>query len=159
MGEEVVAGALGEPWQVSVKRQMAEDKLEYYRQWRNRNRDKLRAQSRVRIATPEYKAKAKAWREARSPIANAWYTYRNDCKRDNRVFALPRELFDDLITDVCFYCGIQPNPVNGIDRVDSSIGYVEDNVVTACRYCNRAKSDQSMEEFISRCKRIVERNE
>ena len=28
---------------------------------------------------------------------------------------------------------------NGIDRVDSSKGYVEDNVVSCCKYCNTAK--------------------
>lgn len=38
--------------------------------------------------------------------------------------------------------------VNGIDRIDSSLDYTEDNVVAACQICNRAKSNISMASFL-----------
>ena len=60
---------------------------------------------------------------------------------------LPLALARDLITDNCFYCGVDPRPTNGIDRVDSSLGYLENNVVTACRQCNLAKLDSSRSDF------------
>jgi hypothetical protein len=53
----------------------------------------------------------------------------------------------EFLKSDCFYCGAQPNPLNGIDRVDNSRGYVDGNVVTACRICNYAKRDMSLEEF------------
>lgn len=76
-----------------------------------------------------------------------WAEYRSDARADGREFTLPRALFDDLISDYCFYCGSAPSPWNGIDRVDSAKGYFDGNVVTACRHCNRAKLARSRQEF------------
>ena len=47
---------------------------------------------------------------------------------------------------------------NGIDRVDSSKGYVEDNVVSCCKYCNTAKNTMSRDEFLKWIKRVYEYN-
>lgn len=71
-----------------------------------------------------------------------WHQYHH-----SKTFDLPRALFDDLVTDSCFYCGAAAAPVNGIDRVDNSRHYVPDNVVTACKICNRAKHTMTREEF------------
>ena len=75
------------------------------------------------------------------------------------------ELFEKMIYDDCFYCGSPPRQtildgqfkgvrtsdksitVNGIDRIDSSVGYVDGNVVTCCKYCNTAKSSLTQDEF------------
>jgi len=43
----------------------------------------------------------------------------------------------------------------GLDRVDSSAGYVFANVVSCCVVCNRMKLDHSQEAFIEHCRRIV----
>ena len=82
----------------------------------------------------------------------------------------------DLISKKCFYCSAEPlNPYNamanrsrsqkdgeglsadhvakgailynGLDRVDSSRGYIQGNVVTCCTICNRAKNVLTPEEF------------
>jgi hypothetical protein len=71
-----------------------------------------------------------------------------------REFVIDRELFNDLVTDNCFYCGQTPNPVNGIDRVDNCRGYVEDNVVTACSVCNHAKAAMPRQHFESWATRL-----
>lgn len=62
-------------------------------------------------------------------------------------FTLPFRLFEDLVTDNCFYCGEPPDPLNGIDRLDSNLGYDQGNCVTACGTCNIAKNVQSKESF------------
>ena len=65
----------------------------------------------------------------------------------------------------CHYCGaVDSNTCNyedrfelkynGIDRVDSSLGYVPGNCVPCCRICNTMKMDLSIEEFISHIERI-----
>jgi transposase len=37
---------------------------------------------------------------------------------------------------------------SGIDRVDSKKGYIPGNVLPCCRFCNRAKSNASLKEFL-----------
>lgn len=57
-----------------------------------------------------------------------------------------------LITADCNYCGSPanwPNSRNGIDRVDNHKSYHNDNCITACSICNSAKSNMSLEDFIT----------
>ena len=100
-------------------------------------------------------------------VSKIFSNYRTGAIRFNRTFNLSREEFKKLILDDCFYCGIKPAQIlrrqlsrklqltyNGVDRVDSSIGYEPGNCVTACMYCNRAKSNLPLEEFKDHIKRI-----
>ena len=43
---------------------------------------------------------------------------------------------------------------NGIDRLDPSGGYTEDNCVTACGTCNNAKMAMTRDEFLSWVRRL-----
>lgn len=64
--------------------------------------------------------------------------------------------FSELVLGECHYCGHKTNgEVNGIDRVDNSIGYSSENCVTACWKCNRIKHTYSREFFIEKCKIIA----
>ena len=45
---------------------------------------------------------------------------------------------------------------NGIDRVDSSLGYTPSNIVAACWECNRMKGAKSTEEFKAHISQIYE---
>lgn len=47
---------------------------------------------------------------------------------------------------------------NGLDRLDSSLGYVNENVVACCKICNRMKRHESEIAFIERCRKIVLRH-
>lgn len=72
------------------------------------------------------------------------------------------DLFWDIIKQECYYCGLKDSDSskdtstvnrnytfyhNGIDRIDSSKGYIKDNVVCCCKFCNMAKSNRTLEEF------------
>lgn len=90
---------------------------------------------------------------------------------DKRGFSF--DLTDDearaLFTGDCAYCGRQPSQLNysgskkagrcftynGIDRVDSTIGYIPGNVVSCCGRCNSAKSDMTRDEFIELVRAIA----
>ena len=87
----------------------------------------------------------------------AWKYYKANSKRRGYEFSLDRLLFDDHLTDYCFYCGTVPKPLNGIDRVDNSKGYVIGNTVTACKQCNYAKHDYSRAEFERWATRVADR--
>lgn len=70
-----------------------------------------------------------------------------------------------LLLAECYYCGHVPditnpayNPYNGIDRLDSAVGYVPGNIVTACRKCNVAKHVLSEVEFLDLVKRIANKH-
>lgn len=94
---------------------------------------------------------------------------RSAAKRGHN-WGLTREQFFSLTQTVCFYCGCLPsnkygecselrlNGVfvgNGIDRVDSSLGYSISNCVSCCKTCNYMKRSLSFEEFKAHILRIA----
>lgn len=117
---------------------------------RERERTYQREWARRRRKDPAYRKvlslKSRKWQKAH-PLSSAWTLYQGSAARRGIAFALPRALFDDLISDCCFYCGAHPSPINGIDRVDNEKGYEYGNVVTACRRCNLAKRDVGLGDF------------
>ena len=115
--------------------------------WRRENPERSNAKWRKWAANhPEQmRERATSWQ---CTTAYRWSYYRSACAKKRGVaFSLPRALFDDLITDACFYCGAPPNPLNGVDRVDNTQGYTPDNSVTACEHCNKAKRSLSRVAF------------
>lgn len=90
--------------------------------------------------------KAKEWKRNSSTVRVL--EIKKTAQQRGLDFNLPLELGKDLVTDNCYYCGDPPElRFNGIDRVDNSKGYLEDNVVTACKYCNAGKLTRSKGEF------------
>jgi len=136
----------------------------YVRAYRKRRRvsdetwaEKRRSENRAycekrRQADPDY-------RERNRQRSAAWYarnqhrSMRRGAQQRGIVWALPDELALDLITDNCFYCGCSPETVHGIDRVDNTKGYLENNVVTACKFCNTAKLNRTLPEYLAWLKR------
>jgi len=47
---------------------------------------------------------------------------------------------------------------NGVDRLDSSIGYTVSNCVASCGDANLAKQSLTYDEFIALCKEIAARH-
>jgi len=94
-----------------------------------------------------------------------WFNYKGSAKRRNLSFDLTLERFAQLIAQRCDYCGREPSQAmspsqmrhpsyetfryNGLDRIDSTKGYVESNVVPCCKTCNELKSNKSREEFLA----------
>ena len=90
-------------------------------------------------------------------------------QRRGYEWKISRTSFDRLSDSLCFYCGAGPLNVarrwksifryNGIDRVDNSKGYLEDNVVACCSRCNDWKWEMKVEDFLAHAKQIVEQVE
>lgn len=83
--------------------------------------------------------------------------YRLGAKQRGLVFGLKKEQAYSLFKKPCAYCGASPDPLNGIDRVDSRKGYLTSNVVTACGDCNRSKGVRSVANFVAWAKRVASR--
>lgn len=87
--------------------------------------------------------------------------YKSKAKGLDREFALSEDDFYSLVHAPCFYCGRVAsnsvkdhysdarNYVNGIDRIDSAVGYVLNNSVSCCEDCNTAKMKRSQDQFFT----------
>lgn len=90
--------------------------------------------------------------------------YKTAAKTRQLTFSLTKEEFRLITGQNCYYCGRKPSQVamhksknplygdyvyNGVDRVDSSLGYEKANCVPACNKCNIAKKDYSPAEFLA----------
>ena len=79
-------------------------------------------------------------------------------------FTLTQEQVVAFFKQSCYYCSAAPRPDtrgivrSGMDRVDNSIGYTLENIVSCCSDCNIAKHDQSKPEFLNQVKRIYEKH-
>jgi hypothetical protein len=88
-----------------------------------------------------------------------YINYRWNAISRGLTFELNKEIFKELTKQNCYYCGKEPSQItkgksnngeyiyNGIDRIDSTKGYIEENVITCCKRCNYAKSNFSQEDF------------
>lgn len=89
--------------------------------------------------------------------------YRIGAERRKLKFELSFQLFLKLISSNCSYCGqkpmefnsqylvkvLKPLRKNGIDRINSKLGYIPENVTTCCSKCNYAKHEMSFNDFKS----------
>lgn len=61
----------------------------------------------------------------------------------------------------CYYCGVNPmqsGTVNGLDRIDNTMGYKRGNVLPCCTNCNMARGEYSVLEFVTKMRRIHHRH-
>lgn len=90
-----------------------------------------------------------------------YQTYRRRAERSGISFTLTKKDFRDITSGYCHYCGEDSEHnknetrryegrtylCNGIDRVNSSLGYDVENCVSCCDVCNRMKMAHSVEFF------------
>ena len=93
-------------------------------------------------------------------LTNIIGSYKGNAHRRGYRWELSRDFVNKLIQSNCYYCGTPPSNIKkvtrgcpeglrytGIDRIDNSKDYTEDNVVPCCGTCNYAKHTLSLEEF------------
>jgi hypothetical protein len=97
--------------------------------------------------------------------------YKHQAERRNIPFDLEQDYFDKLIFQTCYYCGAEPSNsfnnyrkknhashlvvlYNGLDRVNSTLGYTKENVVPCCQVCNYGKRCLDKEQFLQWIKRV-----
>lgn len=99
----------------------------------------------------------------RSIAESVMQTKQLSAARRGIEWSLTEEEFDNIVTKPCEYCGVAPQytvpnvsqkKYHGLDRVDSSKGYIYGNVVACCKHCNFAKAEMSVSEFDAHIVRI-----
>ena len=105
-----------------------------------------------------------SWPEYDAQTTCATYRSGHDERNRKRVkrgddpleFALDPAAFEAVRAAPCAYCGMGDR--NGIDRVDSALGYVAGNCVPCCSECNYMKNAFSVEVFVQKCEAIAARD-
>lgn len=78
-------------------------------------------------------------------------------KEWNRIFELTKEEYEKLRRDDCSYCMRQSTNThsNGIDRINSDIGYISTNCISCCYDCNISKKNISCDMFVNQAIKIA----
>lgn len=82
--------------------------------------------------------------------------YQKSAVKRNIDFLLTEEQFNDITKNDCYLCGKSNTDIhtNGIDRFDSSIGYILYNCRACCHSCNFMKNDYKFVDMIQKMKTI-----
>jgi len=111
--------------------------------WRDKNPYKVLAANKKRCENIEY----------------AFGNYQRTAEIKQLDFKLTKEEFFDIVQQNCSYCGImQDKGFNGVDRVDSTVGYIASNCVTSCAMCNYMKGCLDKNIFLQRVEHIMTYN-
>lgn len=107
-------------------------------------------------------------------IWNKLYTYLKQRSKRYGKIDINYEKFKEISILPCTYCGLDYSNLakdnakgnrfhsdiivrfNGLDRIDSTKGYTNDNVVPCCKYCNVAKNDLTTKEYRDFIKRAYD---
>lgn len=92
--------------------------------------------------------------------------YKSNAAKKSLPWCLSPEQFMQITSQACRYCNAPPSnyyihrrsdgndklnggfKYSGIDRVDNTLGYIEDNCVPCCNICNKAKRDMTYDDFM-----------
>ena len=123
-------------------------------------------------------------RKANCAVIQKMAYYRRDASLKKLVFNLTEDQFLSVAQNNCYYCNESPRlwsqyldidgnvrsrfknkmdedylkstaiKINGLDRIDNSIGYVKGNIVACCRTCNFMKGTKTVKEFLKKIQEI-----
>lgn len=103
-----------------------------------------------------------------SNLRSLMCTYRRSAKERCLEFDLSEQLFYTITKSNCHYCGSPPLQkhskretygiylYNGIDRINSNLGYSKKNCLPCCKDCNYAKRKMGYEDFLKWVEKVYE---
>jgi len=89
----------------------------------------------------------------KNTVSYRYNTYKTSSKAAGKTFDLTMDDFRSFWNEPCSYCGSDINGI-GLDRVDSSIGYILSNVIPCCSMCNYMKRHHDRELFLNHIEKI-----
>lgn len=93
------------------------------------------------------------WCKEHTVAARRWSQYANKAATRGFEFKLTHDDLHDLLDKDCAYCG---GKGGGIDRIDSSKGYVLGNVNPCCWECNQMKNDLPLKDWLAKMKKVIQ---
>ena len=142
--------------QKKYSKEHAEEKMAY-----NHERKEYFAQKRKEYEQQNIDKVREQRKKYRKSLNARYKKYELGAKKRKLAFELSKEEFDEITKRPCFYCeefsdecnGV---PYNGVDRIDSSEGYIRNNCVPCCEMCNRMKLDYDLYEWLKHIKKIAD---
>lgn len=123
-----------------------EMRLKKQKEWYKENKEEcLKKSKKYHIDHPEY------LEQYRSSAKGKYAVYKAKAKSKGFIFKLTFDEFSNILNKPCYYCG---KDGFGIDRLDSLIGYLKDNIVSCCSMCNWMKNTYAKDDFIKQCIKI-----
>ena len=101
----------------------------------------------------------------------ATYTgHRQTAIKRHLTWEIDYSTWKNLTQKPCAYCGCPPSNrtsgrwngvfvYSGLDRIDSTKGYTSQNINPACKRCNIAKNDQTVDEFLAWVRTVYAHNQ
>jgi len=94
-------------------------------------------------------------------------SYKRGAKNRNLAFEIDKDFFREVTSKHCHYFDAPPKEftikgsygsytMNGIDRVDSNAGYIEENCVPCCKICNYMKLNWSVQEWMDHMRKVLD---
>lgn len=91
--------------------------------------------------------------------------YISGAKSRSLEFKLSFNQFIKIAKEKCMYCGAPPRKrkhsysnleieLNGVDRIDNSLGYISSNCAPCCKTCNRMKHAMGANKFLDHIRKI-----
>lgn len=125
-----------------------EERIEASRQWKNANRDKLRAYNRKSSkrwydsgrgleSVKKYQKSHPV--ETRASVLVQGYKKADKQKQRGECTLTTRWILENIFNSKCTYCGVSGWTVLGCDRIDNSKPHTPDNVVCSCWDCNNKR--------------------
>lgn len=102
-------------------------------------------------------------------IKKAFISLKANAKSRNLEVSIDEETFFLIASKPCTYCGESPVEkippkkwqstvfLNGIDRIDNTLGYTKENSCSCCEQCNWAKKDLSLEKWNLWIDKLIEK--
>ena len=83
----------------------------------------------------------------------SYNTYCHSAKTRNLELSITNDDYNSITENPCHICGKINNELNenGIDRIDSSVGYILENTKSCCAECNYMKIDYGFDDMLTKC--------
>ncbi len=147
--------------EVIAKRNERQRQKKYYVQYRKKKKEENEEEYLQHNASI-----MKAWRDKNSQHLKRYRTknvnsrltgMRQQAQKKGLEWSIQmtRDICESLMRSPCVYCGFLSNEtLNGIDRLDSKVGYSVDNCVGCCKVCNFMKTCLDPITYVKRCQHI-----
>ena len=109
--------------------------------------------SRIQNFTEKYGLKPEDY-EYLKKLKRSYNVYKHCAKKRGISWDLTVDVFSKYWRKNCHYCGNKIKTI-GIDRIDSFLGYIPDNIVPCCKICNQMKSNMGLNKFYNHIAKIL----
>ena len=87
----------------------------------------------------------------------SYASYRSRAGKKELEFSITNADYKSIIQEDCYLCGKQTTEtnINGVDRVDNTVGYTVANCKACCKECNHMKNNYALDDLFAKIERIT----